>query len=135
MVGDMRERLCTAGAARLRSLLTALLLAGAASAVVGACRAETIGGALAKAYRTHHLDRAPLAQQAHRHARAGRELQRRRHPTAGHTGGGGRRIRHKAVLGFSEYLIDLKHAMIFDVEATWTCLAKLESSSEGKRSI
>jgi hypothetical protein len=118
MVGDMRERLCTSGAARLRSLLTALLLAVAASAVVGACRAETIGGALAKAYRTHDLDRAPSAQQAHCQARAGRELQRR-HPTAGHTGGGGRRNRHKALLGYSDnYLIDLKQAVIVDVEAT-----------------
>ena len=37
---------------RMRSLLVALLLAGTASAAVGECRAETLHGALAKAYGT-----------------------------------------------------------------------------------
>jgi hypothetical protein len=51
------------------TLITALLLAGAATA-----RAETIQGALAKAYGTHDLDRAP--EQACRHPRPRPELQR-----------------------------------------------------------
>ena len=57
------------------TLLTALLLAGAASA-----RAETIHGALGKAYGTHDLDRAP--QQARRHVPPRRKLHRQhdQHP-------------------------------------------------------
>jgi hypothetical protein len=58
----------TAFEAIAATLITALLLAGAASA-----RAETIHGALAKAYGTHDLDRAP---QTRRHARPRPELQR-----------------------------------------------------------
>jgi hypothetical protein len=45
------------------TLLAAVLLAGA----VKVCRAETIHGALAKAYGTHDLDRA--RQHSRRHAR------------------------------------------------------------------
>jgi hypothetical protein len=67
---------------RMRSLLVALLLAGTASTAVRACRAETIHGALAKAYGTHDPDRAHLAQHR-RPARAARERERR-HPAARH---------------------------------------------------
>jgi hypothetical protein len=74
---------------RMRSLLAALLLAFAASAAAGECRAETIHGALAKAYGTHALDRAP---RAHCPARA-RQEHKRRHPAASRDRGASALIR------------------------------------------
>jgi len=59
----------TAFEAFAATLIAALLLAGTASA-----RAETLHGALGKAYGTHHLDRAP--QPTRRHAPPRRKLQR-----------------------------------------------------------
>jgi hypothetical protein len=59
-------------AAAFYAVFTALLLVGVASA-----RAETIHGALGKAYGAHDLDRAP--QKARRHSPQGRDAKRRDH--------------------------------------------------------